>query len=378
VPLDPNIQHLVGILEAMPLFEGRYERLRHINATRGCFSVVFRAHDRLEGKEVAIKVYSITAENQNQPYRIEGFRREPQILSTLLTRERCLQLVAGLSTFSLQIPVGGGGQHVTIPCDYFVVEWIEEDVDAYFLDHSAHDAIGRLRLFRDICLVVEALHRYEVFHRDLKMDNIRAAQRALRKVVVAIDLGTAARFGSTPLLGAYATAVGHLSYAAPEAIAGLAGNRNIAPKSDLYALGCLLFELFHPGMYIQEFRRRNALFPTILHGMRQYLAGKVTPEEIEDAWSDALRDLARGIVKVELPANGAALPPAISDLVNEVLQHLTAVDFRKRPSLEWARGRISTAVRVLEHEGESRTAVPLSVPHGDSCGWISRGRRMSD
>lgn len=249
MPVHANDRLLIATLEALPLFDGRFSSLKVVNCDlakderRGCFSIVFRAIDTLDGKPVALKFFDLDPAIAADAYRRLAFNREHGLLQSLLTRERCLQLVKSLSSYQLTIPASGGITF-TIPCSYFAIEWLDEQIDEYFLDRKPFTAIERLRLFRDVVLAVEALHREEVFHRDIKPDNLRSLTKALKRVVVAIDLGCAARLDSSAVAVAYGHSVGAPAYTSPEATCGLAGNRLVAPQTDHYALGCLLFEMF--------------------------------------------------------------------------------------------------------------------------------------
>ena len=223
----------------MEVLDARFEKLKLVNFNalndekRGCFSLVFRAHDRVNDSPVAIKFYDIDPVCFYDDYRRAAFLREHEILQLLLNKERCLQLASALSTFNFTVPTPGG--NVTIPCKYFAVEWIEDDIDAYFLAQETFGTIDKLHLFNEILLSVEMLHRYEVFHRDIKPDNLRTNKTALKRLVIAIDMGTSARYESGYLQREYLRPVGALPYAAPEAICGLAAHRKLAPYTHFYA-----------------------------------------------------------------------------------------------------------------------------------------------
>src|SRR6266498_2333113 len=126
--LDANNRLLVETLERLPLLDGRYEHITWISfntatrAKRGCFSLVFRANDRVDGVDVALKFYAIDPATTLNKYRRESFRREHVILQSLLGADRCLQLASKLNVFHL--PVGPPGGQI-FPCEYFATEWVE-------------------------------------------------------------------------------------------------------------------------------------------------------------------------------------------------------------------------------------------------------------
>jgi serine/threonine protein kinase len=93
--------------------------------------------------------------------------------------------------------------------------------------------LARLRrAFARLADALEALHALGLVHRDLHPANVRVTPAGR---VVLLDLGTLPRVGDAhdP-----ARAVGPVSHAAPE----LGDERPLAPASDWYALGVLLFE----------------------------------------------------------------------------------------------------------------------------------------
>src|ERR1700685_1037236 len=105
MPIHPNNLLLIKTLEALPLLDGRFANLKVVNCNvatgekRGCFSIVFRADDTIEGKPVALKFFDLNPSAISDVYRRTAFERESKILQTLQTRERCLQLVKAESNY---------------------------------------------------------------------------------------------------------------------------------------------------------------------------------------------------------------------------------------------------------------------------------------
>ena len=355
--LHPNNQRLISDLESMPLLDGRYQGMKCVNydsATdkkRGCLSLVFSAFDRLNQKTVALKFYDIDPQWMMDIYRQQAFQREHEILKTLLTKKRCLQLASGLSTYDLQVPLPDGTM-LTLPCQYFAVEWLDKDIDDYFffLGHGSFDPIQKLRIYNEIVLAVEALHRIEIYHRDIKADNFREYQDAVERFVVAIDLGTAARLSSPNLSSNYTQSVGAPVYAASEARCGLAGHRSLAPYTDMYALGCLLYELFNRDYFYRELTRCNRQYEAILVAMSSFLHGARNEDERLFKWKEAVARLGPSITNVSIDVAGNSVPQGIVDLLNEVVEGLTQISYSNRPSLAWVRTRIWSAIRMLEND----------------------------
>src|SRR5258708_4261641 len=112
MPLHATNQLLVDDLEALPLLANRFSQISLVNydsaadSKRGTFSLVFRAYDVVEAKHVAIKFFDLS--RLNDVYRLQSFRREADILSSLLNAQRCLQLIKSLGVYELSVPLATG------------------------------------------------------------------------------------------------------------------------------------------------------------------------------------------------------------------------------------------------------------------------------
>lgn len=353
MPLHPTSQFLVNAIQSLPLLDGRFEHMTLVNynalanVKRGFFSLVFKAHDRSTDSTVALKFFD--PGSPPDPYRITAFRREHQILESLLGVPGCVQLAAGLTTYDLPVPTAQGPT-LSIPCEYFALEWIEEEIDGYFLCQQNFSAEEKLTLFGQIVSGVAVLHSHEVFHRDLKPDNMRMVRNGAQRSVVAIDMGTAARYSSAPIAPGYGAQVGAYPYSAPEALCGLAGNRAVAPKTDLYALGCMLFELFNKDYFFNTLVTRNPNYIVVLTAMRTYMQVGASDEQQREAWHNALSKHGNSLVAVPVDGAGSDIPPGVAALVNEISLALTELDYRRRPRLSWVHARLKSALAVLRNE----------------------------
>ncbi len=197
---------------------------------RGGMGAVYLA-ERADGqyaKQVAIKLCSRVLDAS---------------LRQLFADER--QILAGLDHHNIARLVDGGATDDGIP--YFVMEYVDgEPIDRYAARRRL-DLPARLALFQDVLAAVAYAHANLVVHRDLKPSNVFVGPDGQVKL---LDFGIAKLVGSDG--GGAATQVARdvglamtPAYAAPEQVTGQA----TTTRTDVYALGVLLFELLsgrHP------------------------------------------------------------------------------------------------------------------------------------
>ena len=354
-----QVEGLIPVIEAIPLLGGRFEKLAHVPVRRGgTFSIVFKAWDVAAGKHVLVKFFNFVTTPSSSP-RADLFRHEPTILKALIGSRRCLQLVEGLAEHSVALMTPAGFP-LTITAQYFVTEWLEGDILEQFFDRERFSPEDRLKLFVNIVLAVRALHTKEVVHRDLKVDNLMERLDELKRVIVAIDMGCAAIVSAGPRLSAYDYPVGFKPYSPPEAHCGLAGIHAIGHKTDVYALGCLLFELFNAEEYAMAFLRHNPSRLLTLNAMCDYVRDAHDDAARISQWALALRLFAAGFTPIDIDGPGSSIPTGVVDIVNEVMRSMTDVDYRRRPSLDRVVQRIQIAIKVLgnqRYEQERRARI---------------------
>ncbi len=150
------------------------------------------------------------------------------------------------------------------------------------LDREVVDAfpLGRLmRVFGSICLTVAYAHDRGVVHRDIKPDNVMVGAYG---EVLLMDWGFATVIGddgpdSEDPRGLYGTP----GYVAPERIRGKSRDD---PRSDVYALGCLLYELLTLRRVYEEREPRRVLEAAVKRDPKppSSRAASAVPEDLED------------------------------------------------------------------------------------------------
>jgi serine/threonine-protein kinase len=181
----------------------------------GGMGEVYRADDLTLGQPVALKFLP------------PAFERDASRLAQLHAEVRMARQVSHANVCRVYDIGEADGTH------FISMEYVDgEDLG------SLLRRIGRLpedkavEIARQICAGVAAAHDRGVLHRDLKPANVMLDGRGAVRIT---DFGLASAVGSAENLRA-----GTPAYMAPEQLAG----REATERSDLYALGLVLYELF--------------------------------------------------------------------------------------------------------------------------------------
>ncbi|MFO1484037.1 MAG: serine/threonine-protein kinase [Verrucomicrobiaceae bacterium] len=128
---------------------------------------------------------------------------------------------------------------------FFVMELVKGRSITSYCKQNGYDLRQRLSLFIPVCHAVHHAHQKGIIHRDLKPGNILVADEAGKAVPKVIDFGIAKVLEGEGSGHTIATGVDQLvgtpGYISPEQIEH--GSAHMDTRSDVYALGAILFEL---------------------------------------------------------------------------------------------------------------------------------------
>ena len=363
--MGTNTLTLINHLQnGMPL-EGRFSNIRVVNRDpttgkrgtehQGGLSVIFQAIDETTQKEVAIKFFDPDHIGLRERYRMDLFGREAKLLEQFVDRPRFLQLIKPISEIEITATEANGNS-ITVQCAYFVIEWLDGDITKYILRQNEYDALVKLSLFRQIVLGVISLHSAKVAHRDIKSDNLRQTAKNNIEMTIAIDFGTAIRLDSTPIgtISDYSTEVGAKWISPIEARVGLAGIREVAIYSDIYALGCILHDLFNIEYFTQRLDRdagyKNCLGSCFVH-ISTIQQNSISDKDLIKEFERILKLTRNQVVLPGIDGADTSVPNAARDQLSRLLHKLTDIDYNHREqSLQVILKMIDSAIRSIKNE----------------------------
>ncbi|MFG2137820.1 serine/threonine-protein kinase [Streptomyces sp. NPDC048650] len=200
---------------------GRYDLTHELG--RGGMGVVWAAHDRAHGREVAVKLLAPRIRDAERATLERRFLREARLTGRL----------AHPGIPAVHDHGSHGGEL------YLVMDLVPgRALDAVLESEGPLPVERAADVARSAADVLAYAHGQNVVHRDLKPSNLMITPDGEIRV---LDFGVAAalepQLGETRFTAANA-ALGTVVYMAPEQAVG-----KTVPASDLYSLGCVLYEL---------------------------------------------------------------------------------------------------------------------------------------
>ena len=234
--LEPPVSDLLGQAIARPAPEftveeagariGSYKLLEKIGEG-GCGVVYMAEQEEPIRRRVALKVIKLGMDTK-------------QVIARFETERQALALMDHPNIAKV---LDAGATDTGRP--YFVMELVRGIKITEFCDQNNLSTEERLNLFVQICHAIQHAHQKGILHRDIKPSNILVTLYDGVPVPKVIDFGiakaTGQRLTDKTLFTAFQQFIGTPAYMSPEQaeMSGL----DIDTRSDIYALGVLLYEL---------------------------------------------------------------------------------------------------------------------------------------
>jgi eukaryotic-like serine/threonine-protein kinase len=294
----------------------RYVIERELGA--GGMATVYLAHDVRHDRKVALKVL------------------RPE-LSAILGGERFLAEIK--TTANLQHP------HILSLFDSGEADGLVYYVMPYVDGESLRDRLTRekqlpveeaVRIAREVADALEYAHQHGVVHRDIKPENILLHGGHAMVADFGIALAAARSDGGTRMTET-GMSLGTPHYMAPEQAMG---EREITPKADIYALGCVLYEMLTAE-------------PPFVGATAQAIIARVMTEEPRS-----------------LALQRKTIPPHIEAAVFTALAKLPADRFASAAQFAEALGRTDFAFSVTRASVVARAPVSASARLRAAAPWV--------
>lgn len=206
------------LLQARMAFDG-YEIVREIHASSR--SHIYLATDTADGATVAIKIPSIDL--RDEPAYLQRFRMEEWVARRL-------------DSAHVLKPRAQSRRRNYL---YVATEYIEGQTLTQWMIDNPNPPLETVRhIIEQIAKGLQAFHRMEMLHQDLRPDNIMIDRTGTAKI---IDFGSTRISGiaDDPPLGAQHEILGTAQYTAPEYFLG----EGASSRSDLFSLGVIAYQM---------------------------------------------------------------------------------------------------------------------------------------
>jgi len=186
-------------------------------AGTGGMGTVYRALDRSTGTRVALKLLL------RESIHAARFQREAELLAKLDH--------PGIVRYVAHGTPGSGPA-------FIAMEWVAGESLRERLARGALPAAEAVSLARRVAEALEVAHRNGIVHRDIKPENLMLAEADVDRVKV-LDFGVALAPGAGQRMTRTGAPMGTIGYMAPEQVRG---DSDVDARSDIFALGAVLFE----------------------------------------------------------------------------------------------------------------------------------------
>jgi eukaryotic-like serine/threonine-protein kinase len=251
-PLNPAEAFRDAPLDEQPGSRiGAYKLIRQIG--EGGFGSVFMAEqERPVRRTVALKIIKLGMDTRQVVARFEQER----------------QALALMDHPNIAKVFDAGATNTGRP--YFVMELCKGEPITAYCDRNNLSITDRLALFVQVCQAVQHAHQKGLIHRDIKPSNVLVSSDDGRASTKVIDFGiakaTASKLTEKTLFTEHRQMIGTPEYMSPEQAEG---SMDIDTRTDVYALGVLLYELLIGSTPFDSQSLRSAAYDEIQRIIRE-------------------------------------------------------------------------------------------------------------
>ncbi|MHC4362889.1 MAG: serine/threonine protein kinase, partial [Planctomycetota bacterium] len=279
--LEELMEDPVITLDESPLAEGPGARIGWYKLLQligeGGFGVVYMAEqEKPIRRRVALKIIKLGMDTKQVIARFEAER----------------QALALMEHPNIAKVLDAGATETGRP--YFVMELVKGIPITEYCDKNNLDTRQRLELFIEVCKAVQHAHQKGIIHRDIKPTNVLVTLRdddtPVPKIIdFGIAKATQARLTEKTLFTEFKQFIGTPEYMSPEQ--ARMGELDIDTRSDIYALGVLLYELLTGTTPFDREKLRSSAYDEMLKTIRETEPPK--PSTRLNTLGDALTDVAK-------------------------------------------------------------------------------------
>ncbi len=318
-PMTATVPQAAPPVPAPPPTIGRFTVLNEIG--RGSYGVVYSAHDPVLGREVAIKIIPLAAEERYRTQIEASFLREAKS-------------AGGMSHPGI-VTIYDADKTDTLA--YIAMERLHgQDLHEYLASGNRMNPRQAAAMMMRVADAIHYANKRGLVHRDIKPSNIFLSRDLKPKL---LDFGTALAPVTEPMPKGTRQLVGTPNYMSPEQARG----ESLDARSDIFSLGTILYELL-AGRRAFDGRTVDETLDRVMDGVPKPVE-KIRPET----------------------------PPALAQIVRKAMSPNPADRYQKASELRNALAEFVDGSRPASVDSTRAVATPPAVAPAPSRGPLFFG-----